>query len=135
MYSLIAPVRKPRFKGLYGTKPIPNSSHIGKTSFSTSRHIKWYSLCMAVTGCTACALRIVSAPTSQRPKCFTFPSAMRSFTVPATSSIGILGSKRCWYSNSITSIFKRFSDASTISRMRSGLLFGCAGISFILFPA
>jgi aryl-alcohol dehydrogenase-like predicted oxidoreductase len=54
-----------------------------------------YSLCTAVTDCTACARRIVFALASERPKCFTFPSAINSFTVPATSSIGTFGSTRC----------------------------------------
>lgn len=31
---------------------------------------------------------MVSAPASERPKCFTLPSPIRSLTVPATSSIG-----------------------------------------------
>ena len=53
-------------------------------------------LCNAVTGCTACARRIVCAPASESPKCFTFPCRIRSFTVPATSSIGTVGSTRCW---------------------------------------
>jgi hypothetical protein len=33
---------------------------------------------------------------SDRPKCNTFPAAISSFTVPATSSIGTFGSTRCW---------------------------------------
>ena len=48
------------------------------------------------TGCTAWARRIVWTPASERPKCLTLPSAISSFTVPATSSIGTFGSTRCW---------------------------------------
>ncbi len=65
-------------------------------SVSGFRYQSEYSLWSAVTGCTACARRIVCAPASDRPKCLTLPSAMRSFTAPATSSIGTSGSTRCW---------------------------------------
>ena len=37
-----------------------------------------------------------STPASERPKWRTLPAAMRSRTVPATSSMGTLGSTRCW---------------------------------------
>ena len=40
-------------------------------------------------------VRIDCAPASERPKCLTFPSRIRSFTVPATSSMGTSGSTRC----------------------------------------
>jgi aryl-alcohol dehydrogenase-like predicted oxidoreductase len=39
---------------------------------------------------------IVPAAASDIPKCFTFPASMRSFTAPATSSMGTSGSTRCW---------------------------------------
>lgn len=52
----------------------------------------------------------------------TFPCAMRSRTVPATSSIGTFVSTRCWYSRSMRSVRRRRSDSSTTRRMRSGLL-------------
>ena len=55
-----------------------------------------YSLCRAVTGCTAWARRILATPASERPKWRTLPAAIRSFTAPATSSIGTSGSTRCW---------------------------------------
>ena len=71
--SLIAPVRKPLPKGLNGTKPMPNSSKVGNTSASGSRHQSEYSLGRAVTGRTACARRMVCAPASDRPKCLTLP--------------------------------------------------------------
>ena len=54
-----------------------------------------YSLCSAVTGWTAWARRMLSTPASDMPKCFTLPCAMRSFKVPATSSMGTFGSTRC----------------------------------------
>ena len=54
-----------------------------------------YSLWRAVTGWTACARRIVCTPASERPKCLTLPCWIRSFTAPATSSIGTSGSTRC----------------------------------------
>ena len=60
-------------------------------SFSGGAIQSEYSLWSAVTGCTACARRIVCAPASDNPKCFTLPSAIRSFTAPATSSIGTSG--------------------------------------------
>ena len=60
------------------------------------RHHSEYSLCRAVTGWTAWARRMVAAPASDRPKCFTLPAPMRSFTAPATSSMGTSGSTRCW---------------------------------------
>ena len=90
------PVRKPLPSGLNGTKPMPSSSSVGSTSRSGSRCQREYSLCTAATGCTAWARRIVLAPASERPKCLTLPSAMRSLTAPATSSIGTFGSTRCW---------------------------------------
>lgn len=54
-----------------------------------------YSVCRTETGCTAYALRIVSGPASLRPKYFTQPASISSFTVPATSSMGTSGSTRC----------------------------------------
>ncbi|KAG1317983.1 hypothetical protein G6F63_015422 [Rhizopus arrhizus] len=101
---------------------MPSASKVGKTSCSGSRHHSEYSLCKAVTGCTACARRIVCTPASDRPKCLTLPSAIKSLTVPATSSMGTSGSTRCWYSKSITSVFKRLREPSTAQRMCSGRL-------------
>lgn len=51
--SFIAPVRNPFPSGLYGTKPMPSSSSAGSTPFSGRRVQSEYSLCTAVTGCTA----------------------------------------------------------------------------------
>src|SRR5271157_5134841 len=95
VFSSIFPVRKPLPSGLKGTKPMPSSSRVGMTSASGARYQSEYSLCNAVTGCTACARRIVFAPASDIPKCFTLPCWIRSFTAPATSSIGTSGSTRC----------------------------------------
>jgi len=53
--------------GLKGTNPIPSSSSVGSSSSSGCRHIMEYSLCMAVTGTTACARRIVWTPASESP--------------------------------------------------------------------
>ena len=93
--SSMAPVRKPLPSGLNGTKPMPSSSSVGRIPASGSRHHSEYSLCSAVTGCTAWARRIVCAPASERPKCLTLPCRIRSLTAPATSSIGTFGSTRC----------------------------------------
>ena len=54
-----------------------------------------YSLCRAVIGWTEWARRIVWGPASDKPKYLTLPCWIRSFTVPATSSIGTAGSTRC----------------------------------------
>ena len=70
----ILPVRKPLPSGLKGTKPMPSSSSVGMTDCSGSRQKREYSLCNAVTGCTAWARRMVFAPASERPKCFTLPA-------------------------------------------------------------
>jgi len=43
-------------------------------------------------------------------------------TAPATSSIGTLGSTRCWYSRSITSVRRRPREASVVLRIDSGRL-------------
>ena len=75
-FSLIVDARRSgihRPKGLNGTKPMPNSSSVGNTDSSGSLHHSEYSLCSAVTGCTACARRMVLAPASDNPKCLDFP--------------------------------------------------------------
>ena len=63
-------------EGLKLTKPIPSSSSTGMISFSGSRQNREYSLCSAVTGCTACARRIVCTPASESPKWRTFPASI-----------------------------------------------------------
>src|ERR1035437_1827601 len=55
-------------------------SSTGNTSASGSRHHSEYSLCNAVTGWTACARRMVCAPASDSPQCFTLPARINSFT-------------------------------------------------------
>jgi hypothetical protein len=45
---------------------MPNSSSAGRIASSGSRHQSEYSLCSAVTGCTACARRIVCTPASEK---------------------------------------------------------------------
>lgn len=92
----IVPVRNPLPSGLNGTKPMPRATHVGSTSGSGSRVHSEYSLCTAVTGCTAWARRMVCALASESPKQRTLPSWTSSPTVPATSSIGTSGSTRCW---------------------------------------
>jgi len=44
---------KPLPRGLNGTKPMPSSARVGITDSSGSRQKSEYSLCGAVTGCTA----------------------------------------------------------------------------------
>ena len=53
--------------GLQGTKPMPSSSHSGRTCASGPRHSIEYSFWIAATGCTACARRIVCRPGSDKP--------------------------------------------------------------------
>jgi hypothetical protein len=113
--ALIFPVRNPEPSGPQATKPIPSSSRVDSTSPSGSRVQREYSLCNAVTGWTAWARRIVFAPASESPKCLTLPARIRSFTAPATSSIGTSGSTRCWEKRSIESTLRRFKDASQTS--------------------
>ena len=94
---------------------------------SGSRHQMAYSLCTAESGHTLCALRMERALASDRPQCSTLPSCIRSFTTPATSSIGTFGSTRCWYSRSIWSVRNRFNEPSTARRIWSGRLFKAVG--------
>ena len=71
---------------------MPSSSQASRMPLVSGPRVhSEYSFCSAVTGCTAWARRTVCAPGSDRPKCLTLPSAIRSLTVPATSSIGTFG--------------------------------------------
>jgi hypothetical protein len=95
--SSILPVRKPLPSGLKGTKPIPSSSQAGSTSASGLAPPEGV---FALDGRDRLD-RVRAAdglgPLARLdPKCLTLPSAMRSFTAPATSSIGTSGSTRCW---------------------------------------
>jgi hypothetical protein len=70
-------------------QPMPSSSQASRIPLVSGPRVhSEYSFCRAATGCTAWARRTVWAPGSDRPKCLTLPSAIRSLTVPATSSIG-----------------------------------------------
>src|SRR6187200_1908916 len=61
---------------------MPSSWQVASTSCSGRRHHSEYSLCTAVTGCTAWARRMVPAAASDMPKCFTLPALMSSLTAP-----------------------------------------------------
>ena len=93
--SSILPVRKPLPSGLKGTKPIPSSSQVGRHLVFRDPPPQRIFALYGRDGCTAWARRMVLAPASDRPKCLTLPSAIKSLTMPATSSIGTLGSTRC----------------------------------------
>jgi hypothetical protein len=94
--GLMVPVVNPIPNGAHGTKPMPSSSHSGRTCCSGPRHSMEYSFWIAVSGWTAWARRTVSSPGSESPKWVTLPCEIRSLTVPATSSMGTVGSTRCW---------------------------------------
>ena len=68
----------------------------GRISSSSERSHSEYSVCSAEIGCTATALRIVSAPASESPRWRTLPSCTSSAIAPTVSSIGTSGSTRCW---------------------------------------
>ena len=91
------PVRKPLPSGLKGTKPMPSSSSVGMISSSGSRHQSEYSLCSAVTGCTACARRMVLRAGFRQAEVLDLallrsgPSPLRRRLQSARS-----GSTRCW---------------------------------------
>ena len=90
-----APVRYPRPRGLNGTSPTPSSRIAGRIDSSMPRSHSEYSLCTALIGCTWLARRMVSAPTSERPRKRTLPASTSSFIAPTVSSIGTAGSLRC----------------------------------------
>ena len=46
---------------------MPSSASSGKISASGPRLISEYSICRSAMGCTACARRMVSGPTSDSP--------------------------------------------------------------------
>ena len=77
---------------------MPSSRTAGRISASMPRLISEYSICSAAIGCTACARRMVSAPTSDRPMCRTYPAWTISAMAPTVSSIGTCGSSLAgWY--------------------------------------
>ena len=70
--------KKPLPSGLKSNQPNAQFFNGWNNFFSCCLvHIE-YSLCSALTGCTACARRMVLAPASERPKYFTLPSAISS---------------------------------------------------------
>ena len=93
---LTFPVRKPRPRGLYETKPIPSSRQVSRISPSGSRVHSEYSVCRAVSGCVACARRIVGAAASEIPRWRTLPRVTSSDIAPKVSSTGTVRSTRCW---------------------------------------
>ena len=76
--------------GEYGTNPMPSSRTVASTSFSSrSRVHSDHSVCSAVIGCTACALRIVAGDASEMPRWRTLPASTSSASAPHVSSIGV----------------------------------------------
>src|SRR5258708_34261291 len=72
----IAPVKNPRPKGLYGTKPIPSSRQVARTPFaSTSRDQSEYSLCKAAIGGPLAELRRLAGFAYDTPSALTVPTA------------------------------------------------------------
>jgi hypothetical protein len=61
------PLSNPRDRTPYAVTPMPVSSSSGKILASGPRLMIAYSICRSLIGATACALRIVSAPTSDSP--------------------------------------------------------------------
>ncbi len=102
---------------------MPSSSSVGRTPAPGSRHHSEYSLCSAVTGCTACARRMVCTPASDRPKCLTLPCRIRSFTAPGHVLDRHGGIDAVLIEQIDGSVLSRFSDASATSLMCSGRLF------------
>ncbi len=74
---------------------MPSSLQASSTAISASRVHSEYSLCSAVIGWTACALRSVEAETSEMPMVLTLPSFTRSDSAPMLSSTGTRLSQRC----------------------------------------
>ena len=64
-------------------------------SSACSRYSSEYSVCMAASGCTLCARRMVAGLASHRPSARTLPWSMSRAMAPTVSSIGTLGSMRC----------------------------------------
>jgi hypothetical protein len=121
--SSIAPVRKPLPSGLNGTSPMPSSS-------SSRQHLLLRA--RATTASTRSAAPRPAAPrgrggwcrapASDRPKCLTLPSWIRSLTAPATSSIGTSGRRGAGRTGRWRRSCSRLSEASATSRMCSGRL-------------
>src|SRR4030095_3137905 len=73
--------------------PIPSSRQVGRISSSIPRETSEYSICRSATGWVACARRIVSGPTSDRPTWRTYPASTSSAIAPTVSSLGTAGSR------------------------------------------
>ena len=63
----VEPLRRPRESTPYAVTPIPSSDSTGKMRSSGLRLTSEYSIWRSVMGWVACARRIVSTPTSDRP--------------------------------------------------------------------
>ncbi len=85
---------RPRDSTPYAVMLMPSSRVVRKISRSTPRSRIEYSICRSAIGWTAWALRMVSAPTSDRPMCRTVPFSICSAMAPMVSSIGTFGSSR-----------------------------------------
>ena len=70
---------------------MPSSRQVFRMSLSMPRAISEYSICRSAIGCTACARRMVSEPTSDSPMCLTYPAFTMSAMAPTVSSIGTDG--------------------------------------------
>ena len=78
----------------YAVIPMPNSRQVSGMPFWMPRLNSDYPICWSVIACTACALRIVAEPTSDRPIPRTYPACASSAMAPIVSSIGTSGSGR-----------------------------------------
>ena len=75
---------------------MPSSRRVGRISASTWRSQREYSVWSAVMGWTLWARRMVAGEASERPKYLILPALTRSAMAPTVSSMGVLGSTRCW---------------------------------------
>ncbi len=94
----------------YAVTLIPSSRTTGRISASMPRLISEYSICSSRTGYTAFARRIVSGPTSDRPRYRTYPASIISAMAPTVSSIGTCGSSRAGWYRSTWSVPSRVSE-------------------------
>jgi len=53
---------------------MPSSRQVGRVSSSTPRETSEYSICTSLIACTACARRMLSAPTPNNPDAWTGPA-------------------------------------------------------------
>jgi hypothetical protein len=90
-----APAKKPRPRGLYGTKPIPSYSSVGRMSVSGSRDHTEYSVWTAVTGWDQVSPTDGGGARLGQAEMLDLARLISSPTAPATSSIGTSGATRC----------------------------------------